>query len=519
MEKTFNFTLDIQKPIDPQNAFRFFRGDNVVFNFAFKSGDDDFPTTSASKLRVYAKKINSRGVSASEQPLFAAESTTLTSVSFGSSSTAGDAGNYLMAVILLDANNNLITTQGIFFDLIENGYAGIYQPGEDFRDEVLDALAQAQAAAAAAGTSATNAAASATAAESSASAAAQSEASAESSKNTAVSAANGATAAASAAAQSEASALASKNAAEAAAQIAQETDAGELMLSKVSAGQLWFNRGVLSVQAFANLSVNLPISLAIEYDVESWEGLGNGNNNGIVFFSTRDVEWTTPNQLKGFYLRYTEDKTLTFHCANADSTPLLAQFSVLATNGNAGIPTGRHTLVVCVGGEIVDGKPSQFAWYLDGLALPITIVQHTMTSPDITSTRVLAVAQADNYANPPFIGGTKIPVRLSRARIFNFQMDATDSPYSVADYVSGKPVPPALYDASADKRALLALEDYSIAVGATRYVPDVSGNAYDATVVESGGSGETAWTGTVKGARDTAVKRLCDLINANNPTA
>ena len=357
------------------------------------------------------------------------------------------------------------------------------------------------------------------AAESSASAAAQSESSAESSKDTAVSAANGATAAASAAAQSEANALASKNAAEAAAQIAQETDAGALMLSKLGAGQLWFDRGVLSVPAFANLSVTLPISLAIEYDVESWEGLGNGNNNGIVFLSTRDVEWTTPTQLKGFYLRYTEDKTLAFHCANADSTPLLAQFSVIATNANAGIPTGRHTLVVCVGGEIVDGKPSHFAWYLDGLALPAAIIQQTMTAPDITSSRVLAVAQADNYSNPSTVGGAKVPVRLSRARIFNFQMDAADSPYSVADYVSGKPVPPALYDASADKRALLALEDYSIAVGATRYVPDVSGNAYDATVVESGGSGETAWTGTVKGTRDTAIKRLCDLINANNPTA
>lgn len=342
---------------------------------------------------------------------------------------------------------------------------------------------------------------------------------AESAKDTAVSAANGATAAASGAAQSEANALASKNAAEAAAQIAQETDAGALMLSKLGAGQLWFDRGVLSVPAFANLSVTLPISLAIEYDVESWEGLGTGNNNGIVFLSTRDVEWTTPNQLKGFYLRYTEDKTLTFHSANADSTPLLAQFSAITTNGNAGLPTGKHTLMVCVGGEIVDGKPSHFEWYLDGLALPATIIQQTMTSSDITSTRALAVAQADNYSNPTVIGGAKIPARLSRVRIFNFDMSAEGAPYTIADYTSGKPLPPALCDTVAAARALLALEDYSISVGATRYVPDVSGNAYDATVIESGGSGESAWTGSVKGTRDAAIKRLCDLFNANNQSA
>ena len=128
----------------------------MFFNFVYKNGDADFPTTDASKLRVYAKKVYARGVSPDEQPLFASESTTISSVSFSSSSTSGDAGNYLMAVILLDANNNLITAQGIFFDLIENGYAGVYQPGEDFRDEVLDALAQAQAAAQSAQTAATN---------------------------------------------------------------------------------------------------------------------------------------------------------------------------------------------------------------------------------------------------------------------------------------------------------------------------------------------------------------------------
>lgn len=520
MNRTFDITLDIQKPIDPQNSFRFFRGDNVFFNFVYKNGDADFPTTDASKLRVYAKKVYARGVSPDEQPLFASESTTISSVSFSSSSTSGDAGNYLMAVILLDANNNLITAQGIFFDLIENGYAGVYQPGEDFRDEVLDALAQAQAAAQSAQTAATNSANSATeaagyktsAAESAGAASSSAQASAQSETNAASSASSAQTSAMNAA-KSEADALASKNAAEAAAQIAQETDAGALMLSKLGAGQLWFDRGVLSVPSFANLSISLPISLCIEYDVDSWSGFGSTTNGGIMFLATRDVEYTTPAQFKGFYLRYYEDKSLSFHCANADSTPLTAQFSALTTNGGVGLPTGRHTLVVCVGGEISGGRPSHFAWYLDGLALSQAITQQTMTAPDITSTRPLAVAQADNYSNPPLVGGAKVPVRLSRAKIFNFLMDAEGSPYTVADYAAGKPVPPKLYDPAAAQRALLALEDYTIARNTTtRLVKDVSGNAYDATVVESGGSGDTAWTGTVKGARDTAVAAFVDEI-------
>lgn len=107
MDRTFDLTLDIQKPVDPQNSFRFFRGDNVVFNFIYKNGDEDFSTADASKLRVYAKKVYARGVSPDEQPLFAEETTTVSTVSFNSSSTAGDAGNYLMAVILLDSKTTL----------------------------------------------------------------------------------------------------------------------------------------------------------------------------------------------------------------------------------------------------------------------------------------------------------------------------------------------------------------------------------------------------------------------------
>lgn len=292
-----------------------------------------------------------------------------------------------------------------------------------------------------------------------------------------------------------------------------QADVSTLALSKLSAGQLWFDRGVLSVGSFANLPVSLPLSLCIEYEVESWSGLGSTTNGGIMFLASRDVEYTEPAQFKGFYLRYYENKQLSFHCANADFTPLTAQFSALTTNGNDGLPTGRHTLVVCVGGTIEGGKPSHFAWYLDGLALSQTITQQTMTAPDITSTRPLAVAQADNYSNPSLVGGAKVPIRLSRAKIFNFQMDADGAPYTVADYAASKLVPPALYDPAAAQRALLALEDYTISRNTTtRLVKDVSGNAYDATVVESGGSGDTAWTGTVKGTRDTSVAAFVDEI-------
>ena len=118
------------------------------------------------------------------------------------------------------------------------------------------------------------------------------------------------------------------------------SDVSGLMLSKLGAGRLWFNRGVLSVASFANLPVSLPISLCIEYDADSWEGLGSGTGSGIIFLGNRDVEYTTPAQFKGFFLRYYESGEIFFHCANADATPLSAQFSAQSTTAEQGFLRG-----------------------------------------------------------------------------------------------------------------------------------------------------------------------------------
>lgn len=58
--------------------------------------------------------------------------------------------------------------------------------------------------------------------------------------------------------------------------------------------------------------------------------------------------------------------------------------------------------------------------------------------------RPLAVAQADNYSNPSLVGGAKVPIRLSRAKIFNFLVDTDGAPYTLEDYISGKEESPVL---------------------------------------------------------------------------
>ena len=111
---------------------------------------------------------------------------------------------------------------------------------------------------------------------------------------------------------------------------------------------------------------------------------------------------------------------------------------------------------------------------------------------------------------PLSFGGIGIlgnPLEIEFARIFisNYDMSASDAPYSVADYAAGKLPPPSICDTSAEKRALLALDDYCIEVGSTKYIPDVSGGANDFTV-----------TGDFKGDKDISIKRLAALVAQSN---
>ena len=115
-----------------------------------------------------------------------------------------------------------------------------------------------------------------------------------------------------------------------------------------------------------------------------------------------------------------------------------------------------------------------------------------------------------NLYMPLSLGGnglTSGPCKYEFARIFiaNYDMSASDAPYSVADYAAGKLPPPSVCNTSAEKRALLALDDYSIEVGSTKYIPDISGGANDFTII-----------GDFKGDKDISIKRLAALISQSN---
>lgn len=343
MDRTFNITLDVAKPIDPENTFRLFRGDNVTFNFTFKNGEDDFDTSSAVKSRVYAKRVYADGVKKLDEPIFAGEFTTITSATFASAQTAGDAANYLMSVILLDANNNLITAQGIFFDLIENGYAGYYQPAQDFRDEVLDALAQAQQAATNAATSANNAAQSATTAE-------QEATSANIARDDAYLAQAGAESAKTAAVEANTQAQAAKQAAVDAANTAtQAVGVQDLKQSKTERGTYYINGGTITSAAFA---LSAPFTYFITYKAGFVGNLFSKGNTSLT--------------ATGGTLTLTDGTNTATATIDATKDHLIA-VEVLTTSASLiidGIATTPTTFIfadtastgVVIGGTTTDGK-------------------------------------------------------------------------------------------------------------------------------------------------------------------
>ena len=492
MDKTFAFTLDDKIPVNPSNAFEFWRGDNVVFNFTFKNGSDDLTIPPNTTLRIFAKKIGPNGlVNKDDAPLFAGDFTTPTTASFNSSQTAGDAGNYLLAVMLMASDSSIITAQGIYFNLLENGYAGIYQPSEDFRDEVLDALEKALAAAAAASSSAEQSADRATFSDNRANAAAQSAKVAQQSAHAAVvadsetarmlamaeKAQSNAAASATASAQSATDAQAAQAAAELAKNQAQEivdpdNRIGQLFQTKLDSGTLYCNGGAaeatpdisgdtISVLLKTNYKFPTP-SAALEFTPFCL-----GETRLGKFFSVR---FGTSSVGVTVYIEATR----------------LASFSQAAVALQINKNSELNALAF-VFKKLADGN-AQVSLFANGTAITASYTS-TIAFPTLES--FVRLFRWGSNVNVPAVG-------YSDFRIFNFDVSASDAPYTLADYQAGKRLPPNLTGVQ------LALENYTIMRNTTtQLIKDASGNGHDATVLSGG---------TVAGDMDKSIAVLVDEL-------
>ena len=155
----------------------------------------------------------------------------------------------------------------------------------------------------------------------------------------------------------------------------------------------------------------------------------------------------------------------------------------------------EHTIIgVC---RELESTPVNFDIYVDGAKVATTPYKG-LTLDSLSGTVNYAVNTYNaNYSIQP---ASAHPMMLRNLYVFNFDVSAEGSPYSIADYVAGRLIPPALKPSQVS----LALENYTIARNATtKLVKDASGNSNDATVQGNG---------TVAGDNDQSIKAFVDEI-------
>jgi hypothetical protein len=264
------------------------------------------------------------------------------------------------------------------------------------------------------------------------------------------------------------------------------TNIGTLQASL--AGTLYFNQGKLFGSNFA--IPNFPFSICATVRVDSWEGSTQGiqtifqfgdNGNGALWGS---ISFNNVINNPNIQLRISK---------NTDGTSSYSEVSYFFDKDTF---LGKEHTIIGVYREL-ESTPVNFDIYVDG-AKVATGHYKGLTLDSLSGTVNYAVnTYNQNYSIQP---ASEHPMMLRNLYVFNFDVSAPAAPYSIADYVAGRLIPPALKPSQVS----LALENYTIARNATtKLVKDASGNSNDATVQGSG---------TVAGDNDQSIKAFVDEI-------
>ena len=267
-----------------------------------------------------------------------------------------------------------------------------------------------------------------------------------------------------------------------------QTDISTLALSKLPHGTLYFNNAKLFGSNFT--IPNFPFSICATVRVDSWEGSTQGiqtifqfgdNGTGALWGS---ICFNNVINNPNINLRISK---------NTDGTISYSEVSYLFDKDTF---LGKEHTIIGVCREL-ESTPVNFDIYVDG-AKVATSPYKGLTLDSLSGTVNYAVNTYN--ANYSVQHASAHPMMLRNLYVFNFDVSAPAAPYSIADYVAGRLIPPALKPSQVS----LALENYTIARNATtKLVKDASGNSNDATVQGSG---------TVAGDNDQSIKAFVDEI-------
>lgn len=310
------------------------------------------------------------------------------------------------------------------------------------------------------------------------------------------------------------SAESAKTAAQAAANTALATDAGELARTRERVGTFHFGSAGGALQTTGNpmygvLDQSHCMTLELDEDFQ------------FSTHSAMSLNFTGDNQYNsGYYgigLTLGRNGRFLLRAGNGSrdggyfgNAPFLNNLFG-GTDPNT-MPAGKYAFCLCMHFDATDPTASTARIYVNGakkwdFGYPTTLDENSVSVPLQTSTIAwlenskLGFFDTTNYhkTDSTNFGYGHFEGKANRFAVFNFDMSASDAPYTPGDYASGKWIPVALQSSTAEKRCIVASADYSFG-GKVR---DISGNETHLTVF-----------GDVKGDKDEAVRQMYNAFSA-----
>lgn len=271
-----------------------------------------------------------------------------------------------------------------------------------------------------------------------------------------------------------------------------QTDVSTLAVSKLSAGTLYFNSGKLSGSNFA--IPTFPFSICATVQIDAWK---SANDQSQPIFQYGGLGSGTGSICSICFIGGENDPSL--RLIITDTIDGANKSSEVNCSLDLSTFLGKMHTVIGIYRAVTD-EALNWDIYIDGVKQSISSSAKNAIVSSLSGTRNWAVNTTNyNFSSQP---ASANPMMLRNLYIFNFDVSAEGSPYSIADYEAGRLIPPALKPSQVS----LALENYTIARNATTtLVKDASGNSNDATVKVSSG-------GSVAGDNDQSIKVFVDEI-------
>lgn len=203
-------------------------------------------------------------------------------------------------------------------------------------------------------------------------------------------------------------------------------------LSKLPYGTLYFNKGKLFGSNFA--IPNFPFSICATVRVDSWEGSTEGiqtifqfgdNGTGALWGS---ICFNNVINNPNIQLRISK---------NTDGTVSYSEVSYFFDKDTF---LGKEHTIVGICREL-ESTPVNFDIYVDGAKVATTPYKG-LTLDSLSGTVNYAVNTSNQ--NDSSQSASANPMRLRNLYVFNFDISAEGSPYSIADYEAGRLIPPSL---------------------------------------------------------------------------